>query len=155
MSNILLFLILLAAVAMPLWIARCRRRGTRWMLPWLATLLPLGALLLISSLDLLPSGLDRYIATQLLFAMVLPSMAAFSGGALFLAFPMLRRAAKMVIVGAYMVVETYASRRRHEDRRDDDKEPIVDITDAMDQAYDSVGFPVGSDDYDWDNNKYY
>jgi len=115
MSNILLFLILLAAVAMPLWIARCRKRGNRrWVLPWLATLLPLGALLLLGGL------LDNNI-TRLLLPMVLLGMAAFAGGALFLVAPVLWGVASEAILRARMA-EASAPKRRHEDRRVDDED---------------------------------
>jgi len=88
MTKALFFLIpLAAAVAMPLWMARCRQResGRRWALHWLATLLPLGAVLVLHGLGWM-AGLNNTVTLPLI-AVAVVALSAFAGGALYLFIP--------------------------------------------------------------------
>ncbi len=117
----LFFLIpLAAAVAMPVWIARCRKRGNhRWLLPWLATLLPLGMVLLLHALNMM-TGLGSTI-TLSLTVMAALGVAAFVGGAMFLAAPALLGVANESSLRGRMS-EATAPKRRQGDRHDEDND---------------------------------
>lgn len=86
MMKALFFLIpLVAAVAMALWLRHARRPGGhRWIFHWLASLAPLGLLTGLHGLGLVTDAL----ATVLIVPAVL-GVAAFAGGALYLAAPTL------------------------------------------------------------------
>jgi len=142
-KTLLLLMLLAAAVAMPLWMARCRKRGNRrWMLPWLATLLPLGVMLALSGLDLLPGGLDRTTASQLLIAAALMGAAAFAGGALYLVIPALLGVTSEAVLRSRMA-EASAPKRRQEDRREED-----DLDPFFVDEYERDSYYAGQDVYD-------
>ena len=114
-------MLLAAAVAMPLWMARCRKHGNRrWLLPWLATLLPLGVMLALSGMDLLPGGLDRTAASRLLIAAALTGTAAFAGGVLYLVIPILLGIASEAVLRGRMAEATAPKRTREDQREDED-----------------------------------
>jgi len=120
--KILFFLIPLGfAVAMPLWIARCRQRGThRWILPWLTTLLPLGAVLLLHALNLMV-GLGNAVTVSLTVMAVLGT-AAFTGGALFLIAPVLLGIASETSLRGRMTDANAPKRRKEERHHDEDND---------------------------------
>jgi hypothetical protein len=86
MAQALFFLIPLAfAVAMGLWLRHARQReGHRWITHWLATLAPLGLLAGLHSI-----GLINNAVAQILMGPTVLGVAAFAGGALYLAGPTL------------------------------------------------------------------
>jgi len=108
---------LAAAVAMPLWMARCRQGSNRhWVLPWMGTLLPLGVVLLLHPLGLM-TALSNTITLPLI-AVATVSLSAFVGGALYLGVP---RALIALRETRLRVVEAEPElQQRREERRDDD-----------------------------------
>ncbi|MCF6256166.1 MAG: hypothetical protein L3K25_07670 [Gammaproteobacteria bacterium] len=147
MTTTLLLLILLAtAVAMPLWMARCRKRGgdsRRWVLPWLATLLPLGTVVLLHSLNLM-AGLSTTVTLPLIAVAVL-GLAAFLGGALYLGIPRVLATLKETRL---RVVAAEPKRKREDEDVNDSMVPNGYCISSSGNHYEPIDYgDEESDDY--------
>jgi len=124
----LFFLIpLTAAVAMPLWMARCRKADNRrWILRWLASLAPMGFLVGLHGLGLVP---NTFAPVLTMLAVI--GAAAFAGGALYLFVPAFIEYLVEARLNREARGEAGESQQEEEWLNDDDASPRSYIRDQM------------------------
>lgn len=148
MMTIFLYLMpALAGISMAVWLRHVRQAGGyRWIAHWLASLVPVGALL--ASLPVAAQVPD--LLFMALLSLGAAGAVAFIGGGLYLVLasgPVQNAGASLVESFREAVNSPSANGALGQ----------LDLTDAMKTGFGSVGAPTTSNDeeWDWDNNKHY